>query len=240
MQLAEHCRNITKMEQNILKDESIGNRIMCPEYSSDNIDVKTFPISDSDDLFALCWIMEENGRFYSTIKPYSRPFAYFSSFRHGEKTQYHTHDYIELAYVVEGEFKQRILGKDILFKKGELCLIDKNCPHQDYLLDNNSIILFIGLSNEIFRKIMVDNIEEEKILNFLHTALMKQKDIQQYLHFRPKDPADHKLENLLLNLLAELECNDEASRYICKGLIQRCLHRTWNNIIRISYIRIVV
>lgn len=225
MKLAIHCKDITKNEVNILKDdENIGLRIIRPEYSTDHIDVKTFPLLDREDIFVLCWNMEEDGKFYATIKPYKQPFAYVSTFRSGEKTQYHTHDYIELAYVVEGEFGQRILGKDILFKKGELCLIDKNCPHQDYVMNHNSIILFIGLSNEIFDKIMVDKIEEEKILDFLHTALMKQKNIQQYLHFRPKNSEDNRLEELLFHLMTELECNDEASKYICKGLIIRILH----------------
>jgi AraC-like DNA-binding protein len=224
MKLAEFCDNITINERNIIKnDHTVGSRIMCPEYSADTIDIKSFPIP-KEDIFILCWTMNQYGSFYATIKPYNQPFAYFSTFQSGEKTQYHTHDYIELAFVVEGEFKQKILAKDILFKKGELCLSDKNCPHQDYLISQNSTILFIGLSNEIFDKFMVDHIEEEKILNFLHTALMKQKGIQQFLHFRPKDPEDHKLEDLLLNLLSELECNDEASKYICKGLIIRILH----------------
>lgn len=225
MILKNHCKDITKNEGNLLKEEkNIGLRIMCPEYSIDKIDIKTFPLSDKTDIFILCWNMEEDGKLYATIKPYKSPFAYCSTFRSGDKTQNHTHDYIELAYVVEGEFKQRIMGNDILFRKGELCLIDKNCPHQDFLLNHNSIILFIGLANEIFDNVMVENIEEEKILNFLHTALMKQKDIRQFLHFKPKDQQDNKLEAMLLNLLTELECNDGAAKHISKGLVIRILH----------------
>jgi AraC-like DNA-binding protein len=55
-------------------------------------------------------------------------------------------------------------------------------------------------------------------------ALMKQKNIQQYVHFKPKNPEDNLIENLVLNLLTELEYHDEASRYICKGLLIRILH----------------
>lgn len=32
-----------------------------------------------------------------------------------------------------GEFSQKILGKTITFREGELCLIDKNCLHQDIM-----------------------------------------------------------------------------------------------------------
>jgi AraC-like DNA-binding protein/mannose-6-phosphate isomerase-like protein (cupin superfamily) len=178
-----------------------------------------------DEIFILCWKMEADGRLYATIKPSKKAFAYFSDFKSGEKTQFHTHDYIELAYIVEGEFQQRIMGKDIKFKKGEICLIDKNCLHQDYLFFNKSTILFIGLANEIFDEVMVEKIEEEGILNFLRMALMKQKDIQQYVHFKPKNLEDNQIETLLLTLLTELECNDEASKYICKGLLIRIIHQ---------------
>ena len=52
------------------------------------------------------------------------------------RTQLHTHDYLELAYIVSGEFSQKILGKTITFREGELCLIDKNCSpsgHHGYI-----------------------------------------------------------------------------------------------------------
>ncbi len=224
MKLIDYCKKITKNEPNILKDdEKIGRRIMCPEYSTGQVEVKTFPHSDKDDIFILLWKMEADGRLYATIKPSKVAFSYCSDFHAGEKTQFHTHDYIELAYVVEGEFQQKIMGQDIKFKEGEICLIDKNCLHQDYLFFNKSTIIFIGLANEIFDEVMVGKIEEEGILNFLRMALMKQKDVQQYVHFKPKNQENKQIENLLLTLLTELECKDEASRYICKGLVIRIL-----------------
>lgn len=224
MKLTDYCNKITKYEPNVLKeDEKIGRRIMSPEYSIGHVEIKTFPLSDKEDMFLLLWMLEEDGRLCATIKPSKLSFAYHSNFSSGDRTQFHTHDYIELAYVVEGEFQQRIMGQDIKFKKGEICLIDMNCLHQDYLFSNKSIIIFIGMANEVFDEVMVGNIEEEGISNFLRMALMKQKDIQQYVHFKPKNSEDAQIENLFLQLLTELECKDEASRYICKGLLIRLL-----------------
>lgn len=225
MRLIDYCMDITKHKDRLLEaDTDLGLQIMCQKYSVDHIDVKTFPQSEKEDIFVLCWNIEKGGKLFATITPYAQPFSYRSQFSFGEMTQYHTHDYIELAYIVEGEFKQRIMEKDILFQQGELCLIDKNCPHQDFLEDQNSIILFIGLANEVLDQAMVENIGEEKLLNFFRTALIKQKDIQQYLHFKPKNPEDKKLEELLLWLLTELDCNDAAAKYIGKGLIIRILN----------------
>jgi len=225
MKLINYCLDILKHSVETLSGNTdLGHRIMRPEYSVDRVDVKTFPLTGEEGIFVLCWNIKEEGRIHATIKPYLQSFTYRCNFTPGEKTQYHTHDYIEFAYIVEGEFKQRIMGKDILFKKGEVCLIDKNCPHQDYLQNQNSIILFIGLANDIFDQVMVENIGEEKLLNFLRMALMKQKDTRQYLHFKPKNLDDKNLEQLLLLLLKELDCNDTATKYICKGLIIRILH----------------
>lgn len=202
----------------------MGRRIMCPEYSLEQVEVKTFPLSGKDNVFLLCWRLEKAGKLYATIKPYKTSFVYQTDFTSGKKTQYHTHDYIELAYVVEGEFQQRIMGKDIKFRQGEICLIDKNCLHQDYLFYNNSTILFLGMANEMFDEMMMEKIEEEGLFNFLRMALMKQKNVQQYLHFKPRDSWDKRMEGLLLSLLTEMEISDAGSKYICKGLLIKILH----------------
>ena len=125
--------------------------------------------------------------------------------------------------MVEGEFRQRILSHDITFSKGDLCLIDKNCLHQDYLLDQPAVILFLGIANDMFTEIMDENVATQTIIYFLQSALLKQKDLQQYLHFRPgSDPgAAAELESCLCLLLNELHDNKIGSHYICKGLLLR-------------------
>lgn len=225
MSLTDYCKNITKCNPSMIwGDEKIGHRIMCPEYSLDQAEVKSFPVSDTNGIFIICWNIDKEGKLYAVIRPSDVSSAYSSIFVSGDRTQLHTHDYIELAYVVEGVFRQRIMGQDIKFSKGELCLIDKNCLHQDYLFSESSIIIFMGLANDIFDEVMVEKIGEERLLNFFHTALMKQKDIQQYLHFKPKNTEDNHIEIMLGTLLSELEKNDEASKYICKGMIIRILY----------------
>lgn len=226
MNLTEYCKLITKPSDSlsIEKDEELGLRIMCLEYAIGQVDIKTFPLSNRKDIFVLCWNISEGQKLHATIMPYENHFVYVSDISPGDKTQHHTHDYIELAYIVEGEFKQRILGYDILFEKGEVCLIDRNCSHQDLITSKDTIIIFIGLANEMFDQAMVNNIGEEKLLDFLRTALMKQKDIKQYLHFKPKNSSDKEFEDLLLQMCNELDKDDGASSYISKGLIIRILN----------------
>lgn len=222
MSLQKLCEEISCNDSNMLNEGShIGSRIMCPEYSIHVKDIKTFPLSQDDKLFALCWIVHPNNKLYGTIKPSAVSFSYGCSFKKGCRTQMHTHDYLELAYIVSGSFRQHIQGKDIVFRQGELCLIDKNCLHQDYLDGEPACILFIGIANEMFDSIISDQVANERIVSFIQTALMKQKNLWQYLHFKPKDKANRQMEKYLMDLLQELILHDKASQYICHGLLIR-------------------
>ena len=220
--LLQLCKQFTEGAGSHLPSEhAIGKRLVCPEYSKSEQEVKTYPFINNDKLFLVCWNFTEGGQLLSTMKPSPLSFCYHGSFQHGDKTQLHTHDYLELAYIVEGKFSQRILGRDITFSKGDLYLIDKNCIHQDFLLDQPAVILFLGLSNDIFDEIMVEHISAKKMISFLQSALLKQKSLKQYLHFKPIGTVNTQMESHLISLLNELDLNDPGSRFICKGMLIR-------------------
>ncbi len=233
MTLSNLCSQITTTENLLLpQDHKLGPRLVCPEYSKLSQEVKTYPLPPSERIFALCWNIDTPSTseaehtppsLRATLCPAPEHFCYQLHFTSGSKTQLHTHDYIELAYVVAGEFRQRILGRDIVFSKGELCLVDKNCLHQDYLLEKPATVLFLGIANDIFTEIMDETIATQKIISFLQSALLKQKDLQQYLHFRPGSDfaAAEELEQCLCLLLNELYHGSIGFHYICKGLLLR-------------------
>lgn len=222
MNLYELCQTITGTHNQLLPaGHKLGPRLICPEYSKSAKEVKTYPLPMDNRIFALCWNISGAGSLRSTLCPAPMKFYYKYDFAQVEKTQLHTHNYIELAYVVKGEFHQRILGQDISFKEGELCLIDKNCFHQDYLTDEPLVVLFFGIANDMFAEVMDENITTEKIISFLQTSLLTQKNVQQYIHFKPIGNASEALEGCLCLLITEL-LNDEAgSSYIRKGLLLR-------------------
>lgn len=222
MTLLDLCKKISRNAPFMFPEDSpIGSRIMCPEYSLHQEDRKTYPLPKEEHLFALCWDIGSGNRLYGTIRPATTPFSYSCSFQPGDRTQLHTHEYLELSYIVSGSFRQRILGKDITFEKGDLCLIDKNCLHQDYLDGAPASILFLGIANDIFEEIMDSHMATERIVSFLQSALQKQKDLQQYLHFKPTPTTGDQMEVCLKDLLKELLLHDNASSYICRGLLMR-------------------
>lgn len=220
--LSELCKYITLHSgRELPEDHKLGKRLVCPEYSHSVREVKTHPLLNDERIFALCWNITDNSVIHASLCPTPEPFHYNRSFQSGELTQLHTHNYIELAYVADGVFRQRILGKDIVFTRGDLCLIDKNCLHQDFLLDTPATILFLGIANEMFTEIMDENVTTQKIISFLQSALMEAKDVQQFLHFRPGPGAGTEIESCLTLLLRELFEYNVGSRYICKGLLLR-------------------
>lgn len=225
MTLKHLCEEICCNDPNLLEEGShIGSRIMCPEYSVHSEDIKTYPLSGDERVFALCWTIHPDKMLYGTIKPSAVSFSYACSFEDGCRTQMHTHEYLELAYIVSGTFHQRILGKDIIFKQGELCLIDKNCLHQDCLDTDSACILFIGIANEMFDSIISNQVADERIISFLQTALLKQKNLWQYLHFKPMNYSNNDIDGYFLSLMNELIRHDKASSYICHGLLMRIFH----------------
>lgn len=197
---------------------------MSPQSSLLIPEIKSYPISKSEPLFALCWSLGTDSHLWASLKPADPPFRCRIPFPSSKCTRLHTHDYLELAYIVSGEFTQKILGKSITFRQGELCLIDKNCLHQDILDQSPSTVLFFGISNSMFEDIMNSHVAEKRITTFLHSALMKQKNLQQYLHFRPHENAKPAMESSLKQLLLELIRHDLATPHICRGLLMRIFH----------------
>lgn len=193
-----------------------------PEHSSREAGKRSFPVSEHSQLFALLWDIHDQNLLSATLLPTPRPFIAHNSFRPPSRTQLHSHDYIEMFYIVKGEYRQRILDREITFHQGEVCLIDKNCQHQELLNGTSATILFLGISNMMFDLTMKQHLPTERIASFINTALLEQKATQQYLHFTPRTQESiSKMESVLSYLLHELRFYDTASTFICQGLFLR-------------------
>ena len=108
MNLSDFCRRITGPDARLLpENHKLGARLICPEYSKSVQEVKTYPLLSQDRSFLLCWNFDSPGNLYATMMPSPENFCYHYSYSDGEYTQLHTHDYLELSYVVDGEFHQR-------------------------------------------------------------------------------------------------------------------------------------
>ena len=223
MNLLKQCELITLSDyRSSTKARILGEKFLSSGLTNTAEDIKHyhFPFENRK-VYVYIWNFHTTSELIATSCPYQEDFSLVCNYTNKQTTQPHIHDYVELAYVVKGELRQRILGKDIIFHEGDLCLIDRNCAHQDYLLDNSSVILFLCMRNDVLPEIMDENLTTQKIITFLQTALMEQKALQQYIHFCPQENAKQEMEQCFYFLVKELYENKAGAPQIVKGLILR-------------------
>ena len=80
------------------------------------------------------------------------PMAFRVSFESGICSPPHTHNYIELMYVLEGQVTQNIRGENVSFSQGEICLVNTQVEHCEYLYAQNTTVLWLGIDDVFFEK----------------------------------------------------------------------------------------
>ncbi|MBQ8857064.1 MAG: helix-turn-helix domain-containing protein [Lachnospiraceae bacterium] len=223
MDLLKLCQKITFSDPTpIEKSLELGARYLNAGFMDTTREIQQyrFPF-ETRKAYLYIWNFYAPDKLKASICPECEDRSFTCQFSPGQNTSLHVQDFIELAYVVKGELRQKILDKDIVFHEGEFCLIDKNCVHQDYLLDNESLILFLCLRNDALTEIMDENVTTQKIIAFLQAALLEQKDLQQYVHFRPIGNVRQEMEMWFYLLAKELFEDKTGSLLIIKGLLMR-------------------
>ena len=135
-------------------------------------------------------------------------------------TKLHNHAYIEMTYVVKGELTQLIGGQKHTFSVGEVCIIDRNSEHTDYLKDQDNLLISFCLKREYFNELFIAEIEEDEFQTFIRKALLEQKSLKQFLKFSPRSK-----ETVLLPLIEQItqenKEKDKGYPYIIRGLMIR-------------------
>ena len=181
-------------------------------------------------MFAVAWsIMNEPGRISAAVFTGGIPQYERENIQPGIQTHMHSHAYLELIYVAEGEYHQYILDRQMVLKQGDFCLIDKNCLHCELITEQPATVLFLGISDSCLNEIMHHNTLTQRIASFLQLSLLPSKTLQQYLHFTPRGNESALLQTTLLTMLEELRHCDDASPVICQGLLLRILHTLGEN-----------
>lgn len=221
MNLQNICKNLIYNGSRQRLPENLARfRIICPEYSANDAERKPWPVSEGEPLFALLWDLRGTHSLSATIMPSIPSFTYSTVYTPPMRTQTHSHEYLELFYIIRGEYRQKILGSEFTFSKGELCLIDCGCVHQEILDGSSATVLFLGIIPEALAS-AAEHLEGSRISSFLSMMLSGQKNIQQYLHFRPRTDTARDIEFTLGSLLMELTRNDKATPIISQGLLLR-------------------
>lgn len=95
----------------------------------------------------------------------------------------HKHNYIEMAYVVQGEMVQIIRGKEIILKKGELIFLNQHINHQIKASKEEDIIINFIIKPEFFEYILSVIDRENIISKFLFSTIYGGSRKGEYLCF---------------------------------------------------------
>lgn len=130
-----------------------------------------------------------------------RPHARFIDFPE------HTHDYIEMVYMCQGEMTHVINGKEIVLHAGELLLMGQNTRQRIYRAEQQDIAVNFIIRPEFFGQTLPYlGTEETPLRSFLIDSLCGNHG--RYLLFNAADilPVQNLIENLLWTLITDTHC----------------------------------
>ncbi|SEI50320.1 AraC-type DNA-binding protein [Lachnospiraceae bacterium A10] len=136
-------------------------------------------------------------------------------------TELHRHDYVEIAYVLKGSLKQNIVGQDEVFQEGEVCVIGQNSLHQDYLTYQDSTVLFLGISNELFEREDDYGKKFSRAQDFFRKLVIRRKKDLKFIRFTPRPGAREQLEPVIAAIVKENALCRPGYESIVAGLLER-------------------
>lgn len=144
----------------------------------------------------------------------------------------HRHSYIELFYIIDGEFSQTLLGQEYTFSAGTFVVTDKNCAHADIIHPVDSSILFLWLDSAFLEVLLGTEAVTNEFERFLFHAISEKKREQSFLIFEKKDmDSDYSssMKRLLELIVSEEFAREPGFRPVLSGLLIRLFHRLGND-----------
>ena len=136
--------------------------------------------------------------------------------------QPHTHNYIELLYVMQGELRMQIDGKTYSFKEGDICLINTNTIHCEYIERKDSFIICLCTDDIIFEQ--YQNSRSAKDYTLSLKRFINQKRMQElFVSFSPRNTDTHKTKHAFETIISELMEDLPGKQRIVIGYVERII-----------------
>lgn len=137
-----------------------------------------------------------------------------------KETEFHSHSYVEIGYVVDGKLIQQIEESRLELSKGDVFIIDKYVNHRE--LDyNNSMVFYLGINNDFFVNDSIINVQNA-YSKFIRDIILYSKINYRCLVFN--DNKNQLLfDNTLKNMFDEMTDKMPFSDGIIQNLISRIL-----------------
>lgn len=115
----------------------------------------------------------------------------------------HSHDFVEVVYMLSGSTTHIINGKKAVIKQGQLLFLGQNAEHEIFKTDKDDIAVnFIILPQFLSKSLEMMGQEETPLRRFIVECLSGKKG-SGYLIFKVEDvlPIQNLIENLLFTLV---------------------------------------
>lgn len=150
-----------------------------------------------------------------------RCYAWISPFAPGTICKMHSHNSIELTYVIEGRLRMRIEKEELSFNQGEFVLINSDILHGEYLYKENCTLICLDIDDSFFTRRMETSGENDYTQSL--KKLINQKRCQYlYIRFSPVGSSPQTTAILTL-LLQELTANLPGKKNLATGAVERVI-----------------
>lgn len=147
----------------------------------------------------------------------------------------HSHNYIELFIILQGEIHQNILGKKITLKAGELIFLNQKIEHEIEQCGEKDVAVNIIIRPKFFESIFDFICFDSKIRNFFLDSIFSYKSGNGLIF---KTSEVESVQTLIYQILSEFINLNELSNYKIKLLISLLiieLVKESKNMIEINY-----
>lgn len=125
----------------------------------------------------------------------------------------HTHNYVEMIYMVNGQTIHKINNDKVILKKGELLFLNQHATQEIDAAGENDIAVNFIILPEFFSQVLVMLGEEESPIHDFIIGCLKSKDTSVgYLHFKVSDILP--IQNLVENLIWTITNEEESRRHV--------------------------
>ena len=132
----------------------------------------------------------------------------------------HTHDYVEMVYVCQGQAKHLINGSEIVLNKGELLVLGQNTKQEIFPARETDIAVNFIVRPEMFGGILDFLGSEETPLREFIIGCLCGENPSGYLLFRVADvkPVQNLIENLIWTIIIDTP-NRRSINQLTMGLL---------------------
>lgn len=147
---------------------------------------------------------------------------------HIMRTNLRRHNFMELAYIVKGNFRQFIIDRVYEFNEGDFVLLHMDSLHYELVKDSDCFVVFLDMSPEFFKQVFEEAIHLSTLEEYMKTNLLTQGRNKQFIVFTPTK-IELELSNLVEYVLEELEMKRAGWRKVIEGYMIRMIYMLLNS-----------